>query len=69
MARLVSSLFILLSPLLAFAQAKAPAGEPPVEHASVLTVVVFLGLFFGSILAYAAYLWWRARSPDTPADE
>ena len=57
MKRLLSSLFLLLSPLLALAQ----AAEPPVEHASTGVVVVFLVLFLGSIAAYGVYLWMRAR--------
>lgn len=61
MARPLSSLILLVSPLVAFAQSKAAEADAPVEHASTLTVVVFLALFLGSILAYVLYLWRRAR--------
>ena len=59
MKRLLSSLLPLLFPLLAFAQ--QAADEAPVEHASPVTVVAFLALFFGGILAYAVFLWRKAR--------
>ena len=57
MKRLLSSLLLLLSPLLAL----AAEAEAPVEHANGLVVGVFLVLFLGSIVAYGVYLWWKAR--------
>lgn len=66
MKRLLTSLFLLFAPLLAFAQEKADA---PVEHASGLTVVVFLALFVGSIVAYGVYLWWKAKGAKQSGDE
>ncbi len=67
MKRLLVSLFPLLATFVAFAQ-KA-ADDAPTEHASPLTVLVFLGLFFGSILAYVVYLWWRARGAKEAGEE
>lgn len=64
MKKLLSYLLPLFAPLLAFA-----ADEPPVEHASGTTVVVFLVLFIGSIVAYGVYLWWRARSAKHPEEQ
>ena len=66
MKRFLSSLLLLLLPFFAFAQ-KA-ADEAPTEHASMATVVVFLALFFGGILAYVVYLWWHARGKQ-PGNE
>ena len=63
MKRFLSSLLLLLLPLAAFAQ-KA-TDEAPVEHASMGTVVAFLALFFGGILAYVVYLWWTARAKQS----
>ena len=60
MKRLPTALFLFLAPLLAFAQKAAE--DAPVEKASMTTVLVFLALFFGSIVAYGAWLWWRARA-------
>ena len=65
MKKFLSALFLLLAPLLAFAQDKA---EPPVEHASTGVVVVFLVLFIGSIVAYGVYLWWKAKAAK-PAEK
>ena len=62
MKKLLSAVFLLLVPLLAFAQS---AAEPPVEKASTGVVVVFLVLFLGSIAAYGVYLWMRARGAKT----
>ena len=56
-------LFIAFS---AFAQTQA--AEPPVEKANLLTVVVFLVIFFGGCAAYFVYLWWNHRKNPNPAD-
>lgn len=56
MKRLLTSLLLLLVPFVAFA-----ADEPVQEHASGATVLIFLVLFIGSMVAYGVYLWWRAR--------
>lgn len=42
----------------AFAQEKA---EVPQEHASPVTVIIFLVLFIGSCAAYGWYAWWSGR--------
>lgn len=67
MKRFLSSLLLLLLPFLALAQ-KA-TDEAPTEHASMATVVVFLVLFFGGILAYVVYLWWHARQKQQTGNE
>ena len=67
MNRLVTSLYLFLASCAAFAQSTKP--EPPTEHASPLTVMIFLGLFFGSIGAYFVYLWWtRKGRKDGPGE-
>jgi hypothetical protein len=50
----------------AFAQAQAP--EAPAEKASMLTVVIFLLLFFGSCAGYFVYLWWNHRKNPQPVE-
>ena len=60
MNRLFATLYLFLASCAAFAQEAKP--EPPTEHASPLTVMIFLGLFFGSIGAYFVYLWWTRKA-------
>ena len=59
MSRLFSSAFMLLAPLLAYAQETKP--EAPVEKADPLVVILFLVLFVGSGVAYGGYLWWNSK--------
>ena len=67
MARLLSALLLFLSFACAYAQSSAP--EAPVEHASPLTVVIFLVMFIGACVAYVAYTWWRGRHRKQRAAE
>ena len=60
----------LLSLLLAFGLACAQTADAPVDHASRLSVILFLVLFIGSIVAFGVYVWWRAKSDkEAPAEE
>jgi len=65
MSRLLASAFVLLAPLLAYAQESKP--EAPVEKADPLVVILFLVLFVGSGLVYGGYLWWN-RKKDKPSE-
>ena len=67
MIRRLCGFLLALLPFLAYAQA-SPA-EPPVEHASMFAVVIFVVLFAGSCLAYFVYLWWDHRKAKPPRDE
>lgn len=66
MSRLLTSAFLLLAPLLAFAQESKP--EAPVEKADPLVVILFLVLFVGSGVVYGGYLWWN-RKKDKQGDD
>ncbi|HXF67891.1 MAG TPA: hypothetical protein VNK67_14490 [Burkholderiales bacterium] len=53
---------LLSSPLLAAVnEAGEEAASAPVETVSVVWVVVFLVIFFGSIAAFFAYLWYSEK--------
>ena len=67
MARLISFLLSIL-PFVAYAQSKG--ADEPSPQGSTTSVILFLVLFFGSIVAYAVYLWWTARRGEkTPPAE
>jgi hypothetical protein len=59
MARLLCSFLLALASCSAFAQSSV--AEAPVEHASVLTVVVFIFFFVAACVGYVGYTWWRGR--------
>ena len=62
MVRLLCSFLLLLASCFAYAQSSG--AEPPVEHASLLTVVIFILLFVGACVAYIGYTWWRGRKKE-----
>ncbi len=57
MGRLLSGLLLILTVCSAYAQAT----EAPTEHASPLTVIVFIVMFVGSCVGYFAYIWWGRK--------
>jgi hypothetical protein len=59
MARVLFPLFTILA--LFSALARSAAADAPAEQASSVTVVIFLVLFIGSCVAFAAYVWWNGR--------
>jgi membrane protein DedA with SNARE-associated domain len=59
MMRLLCSFLLALASFIAFAQSSG--AEPPVEHASMLTVVVFIVFFIVACVAYVAYAWWSGK--------
>ena len=63
MSRLLSSALPLAFVLSAYAQ------EAPTEKASPLAIILFLILFIGSGVAYAAYLWWTHKKEGKKADK
>jgi hypothetical protein len=66
MPRLLPGALALLASLAAYAQS---APEPPVERASPIAIIVFVILFFGSGVAYAAYLWWTHKKDGKEGDQ
>lgn len=54
MQRLCSFLLALAS---FSAYAQSSVAEPPTEHASMLTVVVFIAFFVVACVGYVAYAW------------
>jgi hypothetical protein len=59
MARALFPLFTILAFFSALAQ--SAAADAPAEQANSVTVVIFLVLFIGSCVAFAAYVWWNGR--------
>lgn len=49
------------------AVAQEKAAEAPQEHASPLTVIIFLVLFLGSCAVYGWYAWWSGRKEKEAA--
>jgi len=62
MARILGSFLLALASLSALAQSSG--AEPPVEHASMLTVVIFIFVFVAACVGYVAYTWWRGRKKE-----
>lgn len=62
MVRLLCSFLLALASWSAYAQSSG--AEPPVEHASFLTVVIFIVFFVGSCVAYVGYTWWSGRKKE-----
>ena len=62
MVRLLCSFLLALASCSAYAQNSG--AEAPVEHASVLTVVIFVVLFVGGCVGYIGYTWWRGRQKE-----
>lgn len=58
MAKLLYSFLSLLASSFAYAQS---SGAEPAEKASPVVMIIFLVLFIGSIVAFAAYTWWNGR--------
>jgi flagellar basal body-associated protein FliL len=52
---------VLLPFLMLALSAYAQTPEPPVEKASMVTVVIFLVMFVGSCVGYVGYVLWSAR--------
>lgn len=42
------------------------ASAPTAEPVSMVYVVLFGLLFFGMIVGFFVYLWWRERRPNSP---
>jgi predicted Na+-dependent transporter len=59
MMRLLCSFLLALAS--SFAYAQSSTAEAPVEHASVLTVVIFIVLFVAACLGYLVYAWIGGR--------
>jgi uncharacterized membrane protein YdjX (TVP38/TMEM64 family) len=59
MVKLLSSFLPVLA--CCFAYAQSSTAEAPAEHASLLTVVIFLVLFIGTCVAFVGYTWWQHR--------
>jgi hypothetical protein len=66
MSRLLAGALSLLFLLPALAQ---EAKEAKTEVASPLAIILFLILFIGSGLAYAAYLWWTHKKEGQKVEE
>ena len=56
MARLISAFLLILAFCSAYAQTEAPT-----EHASSLTVIIFIVMFVGCCVGYVAYTWWGRK--------
>jgi hypothetical protein len=54
-------LFFLYTTLFAIGQALADAPADSTERASMGTVLVFLGLFFGGSIVFVWFIWMRSR--------
>jgi len=59
MARLLCTFLLVLASWSAFAQSSG--AEPPVEHANMFTVVIFIVVFIAACVGYVGYTWWRGR--------
>ena len=59
MMRLFCSFLLALVSWSAFAQSSG--AEPPVEHASMFTVAIFIFVFIASCVGWFAYTWWDAK--------
>ena len=60
MVRFLCSFLLTLASWAAFAQ--DAGAEAPVEHASMLTVVIFVVVFVASCVAWGVYTWWHGRN-------
>lgn len=67
MSRLLCSFLLALASWSAFAQSSG--AEPPVEHASMLTVAIFIVVFIASCVGWFAYTWWDARKKGERSDK
>ena len=56
MFRLLSAFLVVFASCPALAQTEAPT-----EHASSLTVIIFVVMFVGSCVGYVAYTWWGRK--------
>lgn len=59
MVRILCSFLLALASWSAYAQSSG--AEPPVEHASMLTVVIFVVLFVAGCVGFVWYTWWQGR--------
>jgi flagellar basal body-associated protein FliL len=59
MVRLLCSFLLALASCAAYAQSSG--AEPPAEHASLLTVVIFFVLFVAACVGYVGYAWWSGK--------
>ena len=62
MARLLCSFLLALASCCVYAQSSG--AEPPVEHASMVTVVIFIFVFVAACVGYIGYTWWRGRKKE-----
>lgn len=70
MTKLLWGLLALLYSFAAYAQA-APADSQmaPMDTATMMGVVAFLVLFFGTIVAYFVWVWWTHRGQAQPKED
>jgi hypothetical protein len=59
MTQLLRTLLLAIPSTVAFAQ--STGAEPPVEHASMVTVAIFIILFIGGCVGMVGYMWWNGR--------
>jgi hypothetical protein len=59
MVRILCSFLLALASWSAYAQSSG--AEPPIQHASPLTVIIFVVLSIAACIGYVGYTWWRGR--------
>lgn len=62
MVRRLCSFLLILASWCAYAQSSG--AEPPVEHASLLTVAIFIFVFVAACVGYVGFTWWRGRKKE-----
>jgi hypothetical protein len=61
MARIFSGILFALLPLIAQAAVDEAAPPPPPVDASPWGMIIFGIIFFGMIIGFIAYVWWKER--------
>lgn len=69
MTTFLSGIFLSFMSFLAYAQDNGGPANAPVETVGMVWVVLFLVIFFGTIVGFFWFMWWNEKKRQQQAGE